>query len=1772
MTTPTSKTPEQKLTDAKANGFVEHTEHPDAWGPKPTKKVQSYLKQQHDKHVDALTTHLKQKYNVTSDDTTALAESPEYHAELAFMNYVGAPFDPMNQGPSSDPKPFLDAMREVVPEFAANAPWGEPEDPEPEKKDWKKDWDWNGSADPDEDGDSDEDTTEGSRTGITEPIKPLPEHKRIATRIQKQSRKLSGFYQTSEDGKKLHEPWNDRLSGNPEFHDGMSNEMKRIARRLESGSMTWEDVYRSYKNSPHHPMSLFGKYLVHRLHNVEAYDDKYEAAKLDDSFLKSHQLGRAGDKNGQITPLDLQHWATSNGHILGQMMTHKDQLHARILRGVGLNVRTIHGEPYVALTRSLNSDIMNREHKLSSWSDDASINFGNVRHHAWVPLHDLWFSYDMGPKYPSGNMGPETEYLLSDSKTRYEADPSGNDTKPNRFREWHERFSRHNDGDSQAEFFEPLQYDNVTDEQVGDALRKYMKSAPGWEPGSVTVPGDNHGWSDFLNHPNAGPATWAAFKERFSKVAPSDFTRAWYSNAAPVEEAMQYANDPEVREYIRRKQNLKPEDITRLLHLDPDIGRQMATENRKHPGLRSEHMAQIAEAVIDQHMFKRQSTGSPDRPLQSYDFGRAVNALVGNPLTSKGTILRLLEYAQHNHPWGIDHHEWDENPHTDDPEVTRAYYRVKEAYGKALNTNASSVSGVSVSPIVHSPLPTDMARHHLDLAKKRENAPLDDADYFADGDMEPGKPETHPRHTLSALQSLVSSPKNDLNLQMEALEAFPDVLLRSAASQMAEKEFPAVFQTKVVGLLLKDFEAGGVGDGMGANKYRDAIPALERIAASEHLAPEVVEMLVHSGSDALRNDLARNKSPNVVKAFEEILARHGVSDDAINASTGESADIRDMLDFAPHVQGAQKNVVNAVAVAVAKRRAYAARRSAEHIIKPFPVGMAKAERDPWFTANMHQWLAGQTKRRTGQDGYHYATHYRDAMRILDSGIIQPKATNKLLDGFAVFAHHASPDEHHVRALLSQAHREDDHPVILHFETHEPPEGTHAGQPYWLNDVKVHNCHVAHQGENPLAKMAIADIAPGKLKAHYENKTISAFKPGLGGTKVYDYSHVLSPAHKAQMQGLKVEVEERGTGNVTALLYHNGDIAGRVKGTITHSPTSGRKGVRIGFAEIHDDVGTDGQPLYHGKRLGQALYNAVLAHSKHIAQAEVAFGGDHSTLAHAAWKRLAAQHGLKYEAEQYPYPPVNRRGPFDDAFGPYEMELKSEKGALNLLNRKPLEDWELDTAHAMLGHHPFANRALKAAQWLSGRKVAANDDVYRMALRVHDGDHERAALHAYGLTDSEEHLKALRGLIASESFAKSEDTEPVINSVEAGFLEATQTANEVKRAAKSGSVQTLHLSGKHSKGSMAAKDPETEHVWLLKPGSGSQSPAAGSRDHKATQSMRETAFWHIADKYGLGGFYPQCDLLMVNGQQVAAMRLLASSFDNLDKKARKDKTFATRVLEPYRKSGLVHRWAILDWVLGNPDRHGQNLMVDRNNAIMLIDHGSAFAGKNFDPAHDPKSFIPFYLRVWGPKDFFELAPEDRMKFMPEVDVEVEKHLKAFLDTITPEALSSMLAQYGIEPGPELERLDMLKRPSRHPLCVRVNAVWAGLDLEDEEEEDEPMAKAEPGHPFTALEAEYKKVWGKTAWPACDKVAQWAVGALSKQGVKATAVQGYMDGNPEHYHWWAEAHHGGKRWIIDGARAQFQLLTGDKRPFAVFPHDHKEAGGYQLEAEDADDGEG
>lgn len=343
----------------------------------------------------------------------------------------------------------------------------------------------------------------------------------------------------------------------------------------------------------------------------------------------------------------------------------------------------------------------------------------------------------------------------------------------------------------------------------------------------------------------------------------------------------------------------------------------------------------------------------------------------------------------------------------------------------------------------------------------------------------------------------------------------------------------------------------------------------------------------------------------------------------------------------------------------------------------------------------------------------------------------------------------------------------------------------------------------------------------------------------------------------------------------------------------------------------------------------------------------------------------------------------------------------------------------------LGHNTVLSQYIEAAKFLTGKEVPI--ETIRNFLWESDGDYKEAVFKAFEIYD-EKDKKAFDSILEIKDLSKSEEAVMKGAKVIALSDTANEIAQEIQKTFNDGKVREVKLGGKHSSGSMISED-ENGNTWLLKPGSGKNSPAKGVNEESASQSKREAAFSAVARAWGLGGYTPRTELLSIDGKEYAAIEMLPIFWQNLSRASKIDPNLSRRALEPYLRKGSVHQWAVLDYVLGNPDRHGNNMMVgpaDEGNPLALIDHGSSWAGHSFDPGSDHNSFVPFYLRAWAPeKGFNGMDFEEKIKYIPMLSGQNELHLINWIMSLNPDTIANIAFKFGINPEASIDRLNKLK---------------------------------------------------------------------------------------------------------------------------------------------------
>jgi hypothetical protein len=378
----------------------------------------------------------------------------------------------------------------------------------------------------------------------------------------------------------------------------------------------------------------------------------------------------------------------------------------------------------------------------------------------------------------------------------------------------------------------------------------------------------------------------------------------------------------------------------------------------------------------------------------------------------------------------------------------------------------------------------------------------------------------------------------------------------------------------------------------------------------------------------------------------------------------------------------------------------------------------------------------------------------------------------------------------------------------------------------------------------------------------------------------------------------------------------------------------------------------------------------------------------------------------------------------------------------LSKSEEITDFDHRMATRMMAFSPQQTPEYQAALFLSKEPPSPNK--LRESLVHWDNDFEMAILAAFGMKCNEEGRQALRGIMAVSLNKSDIDVAAIPRDIVALHKDGHEVEAALMRGVASGMVKEVNFNGKHSKGMAIIKDPKTQNKYLIKPGSGQLSPSAGVSEEPASQSKREVAFSKIAEIMGLGDFIANADLIIVDDQECAALDLLSGSYEGMER--RKKKEAPATILKDYYHNGSLYKWAVMDYILGNPDRHAANIMVNDDYKIKLIDHGSAFAGNQFNPADDPKSFIPFYLRAFTNKSFSSLSSEEKYDAMPQPTDKLSESVGEWIQQLDKPNIKETLREYQLKTEFVINRLDwLLSLPSEDRLDWLLS-FYAGLVTE------------------------------------------------------------------------------------------------------------------------------
>ena len=268
-------------------------------------------------------------------------------------------------------------------------------------------------------------------------------------------------------------------------------------------------------------------------------------------------------------------------------------------------------------------------------------------------------------------------------------------------------------------------------------------------------------------------------------------------------------------------------------------------------------------------------------------------------------------------------------------------------------------------------------------------------------------------------------------------------------------------------------------------------------------------------------------------------------------------------------------------------------------------------------------------------------------KVVGRALFEPRAA-KRLKPLGVFVN----EEHRRRGVGSALYHHAE--KVYGYQVVPADTQTDAGRALWRGNRKVKQF-----GKSELEKMAIADLGTGKKTSKFSRS----------------YSHLLSPEHV--LKGYSIKVHEIPND------YNDDDKSAQLQAELIHKDghgqpvavglVGGETDPAVGRVQLHS---SHIQEAHRGKGLGVPLYEAFYAHAKNKMGMTHVIGETHSTMASKVHQKLAEKHGLGYVPSKNTDPKPGRIGgrPYDNAYNPYEYELKYESALMyEDLNKMALGD-------------------------------------------------------------------------------------------------------------------------------------------------------------------------------------------------------------------------------------------------------------------------------------------------------------------------------------------------------------------------------------------------------------------------------------------------------------------------------------------------------------------
>jgi 8-oxo-dGTP pyrophosphatase MutT (NUDIX family)/GNAT superfamily N-acetyltransferase len=519
-------------------------------------------------------------------------------------------------------------------------------------------------------------------------------------------------------------------------------------------------LYRAYKNSPHHPLSLLLKYVVHRIENRHFYDTASPKKQIahDRDWLAHHQQGGAADKNGHVTVSDLRSVYKKKQDLLETgVLAHQMRLHEYLKKYNPDAIKTVNGEPSVPLARGYRVKNPGADHELASYSDSpaTAASFGDKVKKWWVPLKNLWYSYDLGAKSAAGNMGPEDEFL----STNHPRVPVESDTKIEQL------VPRGSYGYVPPDSTYELSHtsDKRRLDALADTIRRFNNR-------SFSPDAEREHLMDIgaiVQNPHATPSLLKAIYDFTPKPTPPEYrlnkrSVLRHPNAPSnlLDDGMRSENPGDRRAVIENPNATSKHVDDALMDVDPTV----VARAYHHPNLTPDSISKIIASHRADNLLDRDDLSSEH-----------INQIINDPDQTPGTLTHVSRHKELSNEQ-IDKIIWH----------PRAFS--KEAAIQALERNPNLSSDQIEHILTKYPYPQEDSVYgrfleHPNLPEHRFQAALKDQDSFG---YLLGNPRIQPHHltgALKALKGLKDSPSLESSVR-DRFWAHPNITSKDLSERL----------------------------------------------------------------------------------------------------------------------------------------------------------------------------------------------------------------------------------------------------------------------------------------------------------------------------------------------------------------------------------------------------------------------------------------------------------------------------------------------------------------------------------------------------------------------------------------------------------------------------------------------------------------------------------------------------------------------------------------------------------------------------------------------------------------------------------------------------------------------------------------------------------------------------------------------------------------------------------------------------------------------------